>query len=78
MLKRVLILIVSPILFLCIQIEAAQAGILQAFRHQVEALLSPELFVLSSVLMVSAILLYFAFFDKSLSINGRKGKQNKP
>ncbi len=66
---RTIIVILLLISLLFLQIEAANAGLLNKWRQAVEQTLTPVLIVSSGIALMVFALVYFAVFDKSLNIN---------
>ena len=66
---RTIIVILLLISLLFLQIEAANAGLLNKWRQAVEQTLTPFFIVSSGIALMVFALVYFAVFDKSLNIN---------
>lgn len=72
--KRTLAIILLFGLLLCLQIEAAEAGLLADLKQHVKGLISPFSLLMVGCTLFSAVLVYFAIFDKSLNLRENPGK----
>jgi preprotein translocase subunit Sec61beta len=67
--SRTIVVMCLLVSLLFLLIEAAQAGLLSRWRHELERAISPFYVVFSSVALMVLALVYFLVFDKSLNIN---------